>query len=75
MLLTVKEVAAQLRTNTNYVYELINSGLLASINVGSKKVRQETLDMVLETYEGQNADELIKARKERNKCEIKELSK
>ena len=56
MLLTVREVAKELRVNTNMAYRLINAGLLPSIKIGSTKVRPEALDQFLLTYEGQDIE-------------------
>lgn len=52
MILTVAEVAAELKTNKNYVYRLIKAGLLPAIKIGSMKVRRESLDKFITTYEG-----------------------
>ena len=59
MLLTIKEVAKELKVNTNYVYRLINAGLLPYVKLGSKKVRRETLEKFLEKYDGANIDYLL----------------
>ena len=52
MLYTVKEVASILKTNVNFVYELIKRGLLPAIKLGSYKIRKDALDSFLKTYEG-----------------------
>lgn len=52
MLYTVKEVSQILHTNPSYVYQLINSGLLPVLKLGSYKVRHETLIKFLSEYEG-----------------------
>lgn len=52
MLYTVKEVSQILHTNPSYVYQLINSGLLPVLKLGSYKVRHEALTKFLVTYEG-----------------------
>lgn len=62
MLLTVNEVAERLKTNKNYVYALINSGLLVSIKLGCKKVREETLAEFLKKYDGEDIDKILKAK-------------
>lgn len=41
---TVKEVSSLLKTNVNYVYNLINSGELMSIKIGSTKIRETDLE-------------------------------
>ncbi len=60
MLLTIKEVAKELKVNANYVYRLINSGLLPYVQLGSKKVRRESLEKFLKLYDGTNIDVLLK---------------
>lgn len=51
MLLTVREVASHLRVNRAYVYGLIHRGELPAVNVGSLKVRLETLERFIEGRE------------------------
>lgn len=51
-LYTAKEVAKILKTNVNYVYKLMNTGLLKYIVIGQKKVRESTLNNFISTYEG-----------------------
>ena len=58
MLLTVREVAKDLRVNTNMAYRLINAGLLPSIKIGSTKVRPEALKEFLITYEGEDIEKM-----------------
>lgn len=55
-LLTVKECSKILKTNTDYVYRLINSGKLKCLIVGSKKVRRTTLDNFIRDCEGMDAE-------------------
>ena len=43
MLLTVAEVAKELRVNRNFVYKLINTGELEAVKIGSIKVKKEAL--------------------------------
>ncbi|MED4061675.1 helix-turn-helix domain-containing protein [Priestia megaterium] len=52
MLLTVKEVAAILKTNVNYVHELRKADLLPFIKLGSYKIREEALLEFLKDFEG-----------------------
>ena len=52
MLYTVKEVSQIIHTNPSYVYQLINSGLLPVLKLGSYKVRHEALMTFLSKYEG-----------------------
>lgn len=51
LLLTVREVAKQLRVNRAFVYEAIKRGDLASVNVGSTKVRLTALEQFIEERE------------------------
>ena len=43
MLLTVAEVAKELRVNRNFVYKIIKDGELEAVKVGSIKVKKEAL--------------------------------
>lgn len=52
MILTVKETSKVLKTNVDYVYKLINAGLLPVIRLGSIKIRSESLNQFIEKYEG-----------------------
>lgn len=52
MLYTVKEVAAILKTNVNYVYQLQRAGLLRFMKLGSLKCRKSTLEEFLAKYDG-----------------------
>ena len=54
ILYTVKEVAEIMHTNTTYVYNLISTGLLPALKLGSFKIRHETLMNFLEQYEGKD---------------------
>ena len=65
MLYTVPEVAAILKTNTDYVYKLRNSGLLRFIKVGQWKCRKVTLEAFLEKYDGMDITD---------PCDIKSLT-
>lgn len=53
MLYTVREVSKILKTNTSFVYKLINDGELPAIKLGSVKVRKEALEHFLKRLEGQ----------------------
>ena len=62
-LYTVKETAEILKTNPNFVYDLIKRGLLPALKLGSLKVRKESLHKFLETYENYdltNLDQISK---------------
>lgn len=52
MLYTVKEVAAILKTNVDFVYKLHKSGKLRLLKLGSLKCRKRTLEAFLEKYDG-----------------------
>ncbi len=53
-LYTVSEVAKILKTNRNYVYELIKSGRLPCIQLGHIKIRHDALATFLRNGEGFN---------------------
>lgn len=52
MLLTVPEVAAILKTNTDYVYKLQRAGLIRFIKIGRYKCRKAVLEEFLKKYDG-----------------------
>lgn len=58
MLYTVKETAEILKTNTNYVYDLIKKGLLPALKLGSLKIRKTSLLNFLEKYDGKDLTDL-----------------
>lgn len=58
ILYTVAEVAKLIKTNTNYVYELIKKGFLPALKLGSYKVRRAALLEFLEKYEGKDLTDL-----------------
>lgn len=58
ILYTVAETAKLLKTNPNYVYKLINKGLLPALIVGSLKVRRISILKFLEDYEGKDLSDL-----------------
>ena len=43
ILYTVAETAKLLKTNPNYIYDLINKGLLPALKLGSFKIRKSSL--------------------------------
>lgn len=51
-LYTVTEVAKILKCNPNYVYKLMNTGLLKYLVIGRRKVRETTLNNFLAKFEG-----------------------
>lgn len=54
ILYTVKEVAALLKTNVDYVHKLRKAGLLPFLKLGQYKVRKESLADFLSRYEGKD---------------------
>ena len=52
ILYTVKEVATLIKTNTGYVYRLLDAGLLPCLKLGNRKIRKTALLEFLEKYEG-----------------------
>jgi len=52
VLYTVTEVSKLIKTNPAYVYELIKTGHLQVLKLGSMKIRRTTLLNFLEKYEG-----------------------
>jgi excisionase family DNA binding protein len=54
VLYTVSETAKLLKCNTNYVYTLINTGLLPALKLGSMKVTRSSLLKFLEQYTGKD---------------------
>ena len=51
-LLTVKQTAAVLKTNTAYVYRLKNAGLLKFMKLGTLKCRRSALDEFIRSMDG-----------------------
>ena len=49
---TVKEVSKILKVNVHKVYDLIKSGLLPALKLGSLKVREESLNEFIAKYDG-----------------------
>lgn len=58
VLYTVKEVSKLLKTNPNYIYQLIEKGFLPAMKLGSFKVRKTTLLEFLEKNEGKDLTNL-----------------
>lgn len=56
---TIKEVAGLLKVNKNYVYALINKGLLRSTKLGCRKVTRKALIEFLEKNDGLDFDEIL----------------
>lgn len=51
---TVSQVAKKLHVNKNYVYNLINEGILPVLKFKSYRIRKETLENFLKEYEGKD---------------------
>lgn len=49
----------ELKVNKNYVYALINKGLLRSTKLGCRKVTRQALIEFLEKNDGLNFDEIL----------------
>jgi excisionase family DNA binding protein len=58
ILYTVKETATLLKTNANYIYKLIEKGLLPALKLGSLKIRRSSLLKFLEDNEGKDLTDL-----------------
>lgn len=58
ILYTVKETAELIKTNPNYVYELIRKGKLSALKLGSYKIRRTSLLQFLEQYDGKDLTDL-----------------
>lgn len=58
VLFTVKETSELLKTNTNYVYELIKRGMLPALKLGSFKIRKSSLLAFLQENEGKDLTDL-----------------
>ena len=50
-LLTVKEVSKILKINVHRVYDLVRTGMLPALKLGSLKIRKSSLEKFLEEYE------------------------
>lgn len=57
-LLSVAEVAERLKTNRNFVYKLIEKGLLKCLIMGSKKIRNSEVNRFLCEFEGKDLTDL-----------------
>lgn len=54
LLYSVEEVAIVLKSNKDYVYNLIKAGVLPAIKLGRLKVLKSTLEQFLKEYEGKD---------------------
>lgn len=62
-LYTVEEVATVIKTNNNYVYDLIKTGHLQALKLGRLKVRKSELERFLEVAEGYDYTDPFKIKK------------
>lgn len=62
-LYTIQETSKILKTNTNYVYDLIDYGFLPALKLGRLKVRRNTLMKFLEINEGNDLTDLKNVKK------------
>jgi excisionase family DNA binding protein len=63
VILTVTEVSKLIKTDRNYVYKLINAGILPVIKLGSIKVRRSSLMNFLENNEGNDLTDPFNVKK------------
>ena len=63
VLYTVFEASKLLKTNVNYVYELINKGFLPALKLGSLKIRRSSLLEFLKNNEGNDLSDLNNIKK------------
>lgn len=57
ILYTLRDVASLLHTSPNYIYNLVRSGKLKAIKIGSLKILKTTLLEFLEEYNGKDVEE------------------
>lgn len=57
-LLTVKEVSKILKINVHRVYDLVRTGMLPALKIGSLKIRKSSLEKFLEEYEGMDISDV-----------------
>ena len=55
---SVKEVSKILKTNSAYIYELIRTGKLPALKLGSIRVRRQTLIRFLNEYDGYDLSDI-----------------
>lgn len=51
-LYTVAQTAALLQTSKDYVYRLINAGILKTVKIGTRKIRHDVLADFIKNAEG-----------------------
>jgi len=57
-LLSVSDAATRLKTNRNFIYTLIEKGILKCLIMGSKKIRNTEINRFLAEYEGKDLTDL-----------------
>lgn len=57
MVYTVAQVASILHVNKNYVYELINKGMIPVLKFKSFRIRKSSLEKFLEKYESYQSND------------------
>lgn len=63
VLYTVKETSKLLKTNPNYIYELIKKGLLPALKLGNLKIRRSAILEFLKKNEGLDLTDLTNIKK------------
>lgn len=58
LIYTVQEVAALLHSSPNYIYTLIEKGLLPALKLGSIKILKSSLEKFLIDNEGQDLSDI-----------------
>ena len=58
ILYTVDEVSKMVGTNKNYIYALINKGLLPAMKLGSLKIRRSSLLKFLNDYDNKDLTDI-----------------
>ena len=62
-LYTVKDVSKILKVDVHKVYNLISSGVLPAMKLGSLKIRKKSLNEFLNTYDGMDLSNLKNVKK------------
>lgn len=66
LIYTVKETSKILKTNVDYVYKLINAGLLPTIKLGATKIKSSSLEEFIDKYEGYDLTNPYQIKKKEN---------
>ncbi len=73
ILYSVKEVAKIMHTNPAYVYQLISTGVLPALKLGSFKIRHAALMSFLESHESSNPSDPTKHVPSKPRAKSKEV--